>query len=243
MENHRPTDGKMMKIAPEVFSLFPDYCRGVLVGMHLVNGESPQALVELLRKEENVLRQRLSGADLNEEARLASWREAYRTLGIKPTKFRPSIDGMVRRVMQGGEIPSINCLVDIGNLFSLRFLLPVGSHAIDCLQTGMELRLAEGDESFTGFGSDTAEQPEKGEIIFTDGKQVMTRRWTWRQANHTLTLPSSTAVEFNIDGLPPVTQKEVEMICVQLAETASEFCGGEYRYELLTSAHPILFLR
>ncbi len=237
MKSSSSLSPKKMKIAPEVFALFPGYCRGVIVGTGVTNSTSPAGLIALLRKEEEQLQQRLAGADLNEVQRLAVWREAYRLLGVKPTKYRPSIDSLVRRVMQGGEIPLINCLVDIGNLYSLRYLLPVGGHAIDTLFTGMELRPATGDEQFFPFGSEEIEQPEKGEIIFTDGDLVMTRRWTWRQAKHTLSLPSTTAVEFNIDGLPPVNKEEVEQVCIQLAQTAAEFCGGEYRFEVLTPDH------
>jgi DNA/RNA-binding domain of Phe-tRNA-synthetase-like protein len=221
-------------IAEEIFARFPNYVRGVVIATGVRNGISPDELVVSLRKEEQVLRQKISLEEIALHPRLESWREAYRQTGVKPNKYRPSIDAMVRRVLQGNEIPSINTLVDIGNLFSLRYILPVGGHAIDVLHNEMALRLAAGSEVFYPFGSDSAEHPDPGEIIFTDGELVMTRRWTWRQANHTLTLQTTTAIEINIDALPPFPIDKVGQICADIAETLKTFCGGEAYFEILS---------
>ncbi len=61
---------------------------------------------------------------------------------------------------------------------------------------------------------------------------------SWREANHTLTLPETTAIEFNVDGLPPVAPAEVEQACAELQELVRRFCGGQLRRELLTQIHP-----
>jgi DNA/RNA-binding domain of Phe-tRNA-synthetase-like protein len=61
---------------------------------------------------------------------------------------------------------------------------------------------------------------------------------TWRQANHTLTLPETRAIKFNVDGLPPVPSAEVEQSCGEILELVRRFCGGQARQELLTEAHP-----
>ncbi|HEN20934.1 MAG TPA: cytoplasmic protein, partial [Desulfobacteraceae bacterium] len=170
-----------------------------------------------------------------EHPRISSWREAYRSFGAKPAKFRPSMEAMARRVLHNQEIPPINTLVDIGNAVSLRHIIPVGGHAIDVIDGNIFLRKANGDEKFIPFGSDEVESPLPGEIIFTEGENVLTRRWTWRQANHTLLVKTTSAVEFNIDGLPPVTIGEVEDACREISELIERFCGGHARYEIMTA--------
>ncbi len=55
----------------------------------------------------------------------------FSPLGIKPSEFRSSIEAMARRVLRGNELPAINALVDIGNLISLRYIIPAGGHALD----------------------------------------------------------------------------------------------------------------
>lgn len=229
-------------IDDDVFRRFAGYTRGVVLAYDVENGDSPAELTELLREAESSIRERLSLDELATHPRIASWREAYRSFGANPGKFRSSIEAMTRRVLRGQELPSINTLVDLGNVFSLRHLLPTGGHAIDVLKEDICLRPATGDEIFVPFGADQSEHPEPGEIIFAEGTTVLTRRWSWRQAKHTLTLPTTRAIEFNVDGLPPVTQEEVESICAKLAEMVKRFCSGRTRCDLLTSDNPRMAL-
>jgi len=125
---------------------------------------------------------------------------------------------------------------------SLRHLVPVGGHAIDVVEDNIELRLASGGEDFIPFGSDELEHPLPGEIIFAEWNIVLTRRWTWRQANHTLTLLGTRAIEFNVDGLPPVPAAQIEQACKEIIELVEQFCGGATRYEILAQTHPRLML-
>ena len=144
---------------------------------------------------------------------------------------------MARRVLKNQKIPSINKLVDIGNVISLRHLVPAGGHAVDVVAQDIALRRAKGEESFVPFGSSEAESPLPGEIVFVEGNRVLTRRWTWRQANHTLLVSATRAVEFNVDGLPPVSMEEVDEICRELAGLVEQYCGGRTRYEILTAGN------
>ena len=218
-------DAYRYSISEKIFSHFPGYVRGVVVAHEVTNGPSPPELVNLLREAEESVRSRLSLEQVAEEPRIKTWRDAYRAFGAKPSEYRSSVEAMARRVLRGDALPSINALVDIGNVISLRYLVPAGSHAIDVLQGDIEVRVATGHEDFLAFGSTELEHPQPGEVIFVEGDVVLTRRWTWRQAEHTLTLPETTAVEFNVDGLPPVTLDEVAGASAE-AENSSGASAG-----------------
>jgi DNA/RNA-binding domain of Phe-tRNA-synthetase-like protein len=230
------------RVYPEVFDKFPNFLRGVVLGFDLRNGTTPAELAAMLRFEEAAVRAKLPSDALNEHPRLKNWREAFRSLGIKPTEFRPSIEAMVRRVVKGDSLPLINTLVDIGNLISLRYMVPAGGHSMDNLTGNISLRPALGTEDFTAFGSTTCEHPDIGEIIFVEGNTVLTRRWVWRQGNHTLLVPETASVEINIDALPPVAYAEVDQICREVCGLVERFCGGAARYEILSAAHPEMSL-
>lgn len=225
-------------IDDEIFARFPGYARGVVLAYDVVNGESPGEVVSLLREAEASVRQKLNIEIIVEHPRIRSWREAYRSFGARPADFRSSIEAMARRALRNDPLPSINTLVDIGNAVSLRHLVPTGGHAIDVLTQDISLRPAKGDETFTAFGSEQDETPQPGEIIFAEGNTVLTRRWTWRQAKHSLTLRETRAIEYNVDGLPPIPVSEVDEICRQVMDLIRRFCGGRARYEILTREHP-----
>ncbi len=71
---------------------------------------------------------------------------------------------------------------------------------------------------------------------------MLTRRWSWRQANHSLTLPASKIIEFNIDGVPPVSMDEVEVVAKDMFELVERFCGGELSVQYITLDNPSISL-
>lgn len=227
-----------LTIAGELFEAFPQYVRGVVVAREVQNGPSPEELTALLREGEEKVRRTLGTANPAEHPRIKAWREAYRKTGVKPAEFRSSIEAMARRAVKGQELPSINAVVDIGNILSLRHLVPVGGHSLDEVTEDIRLRPATGEEVFVPFGETEEERPLPGEIIFAEGNTVLTRRWTWRQANHTLTLPESRSLEINVDGLPPVTREEVDEICAEMEELLARFCGGTFRRQIVSAENP-----
>jgi DNA/RNA-binding domain of Phe-tRNA-synthetase-like protein len=224
-------------ISAEIFEKYPGYARGVVLAFGVHNGPSPEKLVQLLREAEAYAREHAILETLAEHPRIKPWREAYKAFGAKPSEYRSSIEAMTRRALRGDLLPSINALVDIGNIVSLQHLVPVGGHSMDELTQDITLRLANGAETFVPFGSIEVEHPLPGEVIFVEGSRVLTRRWTWRQANYSLTLPETASIEINIDRLPPVELEEVHAIASQVMGLIEEFCGGRMRYEILTDHH------
>lgn len=230
--------GRTYTISTDIHDRFPGYVRGVVLAYGLANGPASPKLTDLLRQAEASVRERLDLESLTAHPRIASWREAFKAQGIKPNEFRSSVEAMVRRALRSQPLPSINALVDLGNALSLKHLVPVGSHAIDVVKGHLALRPATGTETFVAFGSEETEHPAPGEIILAEDDTVLVRRWSWRQATHTLTLPETTAIEFNVDGLPPVSREEVAAICEEVMALIRTHCGGTLRCELLTKDHP-----
>lgn len=231
-----------IKISAEVFAKFPTYRRGIVIAHGINNGSSPDELIADLREAENALCAQLTPENIASHPKIESWREAYRSLGVKPTEFRPSMEALVRRVLKRDPLPAISKIVDLGNLVSIRNLVPIGAHAIDLLTADMDLRIATGDEIFEPFGTDIVEHPNPSEIIFAEGNTVLTRRWTWRQSKHTLILPETTAVEFNVDALPPVSDREVERIFGEITALVQKYCGGNVRHGILSKDNPVIKL-
>jgi DNA/RNA-binding domain of Phe-tRNA-synthetase-like protein len=226
-----------------IFGMFPGYCRGVVLAFDIRIADSPAELLSMLRDAEKALHNLVNADDPASHPRINSWREAYRLFGAKPAKFRSSIEGMVRRVLNGNELPTINTVVDIGNILSLKYIITAGAHAIDVVKGDISLTRATGEESFTPFGTDITEQTEPGEIIFTEGNNCLVRRWSWRQAEHTSMKSSTTAFEMNIDGMPPVTRDETERICIEAVDLIKRFCGGKVSYTILDRDNPNMELK
>ena len=71
------------------------------------------------------MRNRIGETPLSQIPSLAAWRSVFRGFGLDPTQYRGAAEALLRRLTKKGEIPSVNTLVDIGNLVSIRYALPV----------------------------------------------------------------------------------------------------------------------
>ena len=224
-------------IDPAIFELSPGYRRGVLLAQALRNGPSSTALIEALRAAETGVRGDVQGNPA-EHPRIAAWREAYRRFGARPSDFRASVEALVRRVLRGDALPSINALVDIGNVISLRYLMPIGAHPVPTGSEPLRLRLSAPGDRFAPPDGGAAESPERGEVVFAQGATVLTRRWTWRQSALTLTLPETSAVFFNLDALAVVPDEVLATAARELEQLVREHCGGRFESVVLGFAQP-----
>ena len=187
--------------APEIVERFAGIVGGVLLADGVRNGPSPPDLAEAFAAEQRAVLERLGDTPLSEVPSLSAWRRAFRAFGVDPTAYRSAAEALLRRLTKQGSIPSINSLVDIGNLVSIRYALPVAMFDVASIIGGLTVRLADGDESFTDLGSGATERPEPGEVIFIDeAGHVAARRWCWRQSADSASSASTTSVLVTIEG-------------------------------------------
>jgi DNA/RNA-binding domain of Phe-tRNA-synthetase-like protein len=234
------------KLMPEtrvdnlIFEKFPSFRRGIVIARKMNNrGASPQL--------ESLLNEALATAaagpiDLTADPRTAAWNEAYRELGCNPKKFPPAHLALLKRVQKpGASIPFINKAVAIMNDNSIRSVLPVGGD--DLLRAGdiLELRFADGGELFTPLNDpERAEHPDPGEIIYVvaETREVMCRRWNWRNGFKTRITAETQAMVMNIDGLGEDSQKRAVAVRDHVARMLEQYCEAEVETGLLTPSEP-----
>jgi DNA/RNA-binding domain of Phe-tRNA-synthetase-like protein len=147
---------------------FPTVVGGVIHATGVHNAPTPQELATAFRDETVMAHNRIGRTPLSELPTLAAWRKVFRGFGVDPTQYRSAAEALLRRLMKQGEIPSIGTLVDLANLVSVRYALPVAVFDWRGIEGGMTVRLADGDEKWADLGSSHAEHPEPGEVIFAD---------------------------------------------------------------------------
>ncbi|MEP6501691.1 MAG: phenylalanine--tRNA ligase beta subunit-related protein [Betaproteobacteria bacterium] len=223
-------------IAPDIFAAHPGYCRGIVVVSNARNDGHGAMIQAELRREEDRLRERVPAGDVASWPPVAAWREAYREFGAKVSEHRSSIEAMTRRVVRPDRLPSINPLVDIGNLVSLRYSLPAGVHPLPDSDAIIALRLAASGDVFAPADGSPVEFAPAGEVVFAQDHAILTRRWTWRQAAGTQTLRDTRAAFFNVDGLPPITRGDVESAMRDIEQLVREHTGGRVVFKTVLTA-------
>lgn len=66
----------------------------------------------------------LSMESLGEDAVVAACRRLFRAAGCDPTRYRPSSEALLRRVLKGENLPAIHPLVDLNNCLSVALRVP-----------------------------------------------------------------------------------------------------------------------
>ena len=109
----------------DILERYPNLVGGVIVAHGVTNGASPAALLDAYHAEQQATLARIGATPLSQIESLAAWRSVFRSFGVDPTQIRSACEALLRRLTKQGDIPSINMLVDIGNLVSIRYGLPV----------------------------------------------------------------------------------------------------------------------
>jgi len=128
---------------------------------------SPCTDKALSRAEESI-RERFRGdpSGLRGDPRVATYRKTMWRLGFDPTKIRPSMEALARRVVRGKRVPRINCIVDAGNAVSLSYLVPVGLYDIEKIRADtLYFTLLDGEAVFEPIGG--------GEKVLAPGTPVL----------------------------------------------------------------------
>jgi DNA/RNA-binding domain of Phe-tRNA-synthetase-like protein len=187
--------------APEIVERFSSVVGGVIHATGLTNGPTPPELLTAFEAEQAAVIARIGDTPLSELPSLAAWRRTFRAFGVDPTGYRSAAESLLRRLTKQGSIPSINALVDLGNLVSIRYGLPVAIFDQSAATGGTTVRFATGAERFTDLGSGESEMPEAGEVIFVDeAGLVSARRWCWRQSAEGASGLTTTEVLVTVEG-------------------------------------------
>ena len=186
---------------PQITARFPTIVGGVIHAVGVSNGPAPAALAQAFEAEQAAALARIGSTPLSELPSLAAWRRAFRSFGVDPTAYRSAAEALLRRLTKQGSIPSINALVDLGNLVSIRYALPVAVFDQRAMTGGTTVRYATGAETFLDLGSGERESPEPGEVIFADEAGLISaRRWCWRQSAESASGPTTTGVLVTVEG-------------------------------------------
>ena len=216
-------------VEEKVFEALPTACFGVVVARGIDNRSVDPRPQALLQQSIAVIEEKFAAAKAKEAAEIVLYREAFQKLGMNPNKFMSSIEAIASRIEKKKGFPSINPVVDLGNAMSIKYLLPMGAHDIDAASGDIQVRFSRQGDQFTPFGETAAEILEAGELIYSAGERVKTRRWIWRQSEEGKVTEASRNVFFPIDGFVDHNLSRVITARDELAELLAQIFGCEVK--------------
>lgn len=190
---------------------YPKIRAAVIHATGLTNGPSPSGLLDEYRAEQRAAARRLEETTIAELPSIAAWRRVFADFGVKPTRHRNAAEALLRRLNKHDDVPAISTLVDIGNLVSIRYAMPVAAFDRANIAGSITVRFATGSELFTDLGSSADVHPEPGEVVFVDEDDVVcARRWCWRQSAGSSTGPTTNEALILVEGHHDTAGRDVE---------------------------------
>lgn len=148
---------------------------GVTFGMVTINGVTVRERDERLWRQIEALclqQGREFVLDrLSEYEQITSVRGLQKSFGFDPTRYRPSSEALLRRVLKGQGLYQINSAVDVNNLCSLEYLLPMCIYDLRHVVGQVVVRVGEPGEEYPGIGRQVFQAAHK--VIIADDSGIM----------------------------------------------------------------------
>ena len=144
-----------LKVSPEMHSVCPEFV-GACITANISNTPYSADLWAEIDALGSDYRATLTTESLKSMMSIQATRRIYKLCGKDPSRYRPSGEALVRRVLQGKKLYQIDTLVDLINLASMKYGYSIGAFDADkfCGDT-LTLGIGRDGEPYEGIGRGT----------------------------------------------------------------------------------------
>jgi DNA/RNA-binding domain of Phe-tRNA-synthetase-like protein len=187
----------IVRCSPEFFDMFPEASihGAIFDQVNFFSGE----VAEIWKNQaQQSVRDSGTGPDpLIELSPIKEWREAFQIFGLKPSKYRSSIEQLFRRALKGDIIQTGLPLVNLYCYISLIQMVPMGGYDLRSVRGDISVRMATAGEEFTAIGARLPIKCDPGVVVYSDEAGIICWGWNHRDSARTcLDADSRTAIFF-----------------------------------------------
>lgn len=142
-------------------------------------------------------------------------------------KKRPSPEALLRRIVVGKPLYTINTAVDAYNLSVVESGIGLGGFNLDAVSEPVVLRFSRQGEKMHLLGDDTDTTLREGQLVYADATQPITVDVNYRDIDATKITEKTKNVILFADGAPGLSEDKVISALKNGAKYIKEFAGGE----------------
>src|SRR4030042_2088561 len=105
-----------------------------------------------IEKSLTCIRDTLKKNDISKIPAIQKAREAYKTIGKDPSRYRLSAEALLRRILQGKGLYKVNNAIDILNIISIKSGISIGGYDADRIQGEIVLSTVNENEEYYAIG-------------------------------------------------------------------------------------------
>lgn len=132
-----------------------DKCNKVAIGSieaQVTIKEENKELWEFIDKKAKEIQDKVPVKQISKIKNISDSREAYKSFGKDPSRYRLSSEALYRRITRGLGLYRVNNVVDINNLVSLQSAYSVGTYDLDKVKGDIHFTIADEGETYVGIG-------------------------------------------------------------------------------------------
>jgi DNA/RNA-binding domain of Phe-tRNA-synthetase-like protein len=219
-----------LKVERELRKRFPDICAlvGRVEGVRV--GKSEEKLKKFAEEIYKEVRRSYNLESLKDVPIFRAYRDFFWRVGMDPTKVRPAAEALIRRILAGKPIPSVNNVVDAYNLASIKTCIALAAFDEAQLKGELTMRFAREGEEFLGIGMKRPMKLSGREVVVADGEKLVAV-YPYRDSDLSKVVESTKNVLLLICGVPGIGWEVLAQAGEVALEYITEFCGGEAKRE------------
>lgn len=219
-----------MKISVDkaVFDKIGNLKIGVLVVKNIDNTKKYKELDKLLKQVVRLAKDMCVKKTYKRHALIINWKSVFNNIKIK---HHSAIEDLVHHILKNKTVKSDNMLKDLCTFYSLKTMFPVSSDDLDKIEGDIRVHFSTGKENFKT-------KLIKGEILLSDNKKVVARRFSWQTNELTQLTKETKNALITIDALPPVTKTELKKYLFEFSALLRMYSRGKVKFFVLSKKKP-----
>ena len=122
---------------------------------------SSKEMLHVLSQQQNTICEKWTLTSYRQNQHILETRQAFKKLGIDPSRYRPAQEALFRKILKGENISSINTAVDVNNLLSLKYQWAMGIYDLDKIQGALEIKIGSPGEKYDALNGRTINACQK----------------------------------------------------------------------------------
>lgn len=185
-------------------------------------------LEELKKRKQEEIRNKIHSLDEVKNLRVfRAYRDFYWRVGIDPTKTRPAGEALIRRILSGRDLPTINTLVDSYNIASAESFVAIAAFDLSAIsRDSLFMRKARKGESFLGIGMEQEITLSGIEVVIEDEKRdELIAAYPYRDSDASKVTESTHEALMMMCGVPGISDEDLEVARMLTKKYAEDYCA------------------
>ena len=202
---------------------------GLKIKFVVIEGIDNHKTSSFLDKKDELLNKLINDyKDLNidEDKILSGFHKIHENGEISKRKNTPASENLIRSLIERDTFYSINPIVDIYNIISIKSKLCLGAHDIDKVSGNVTLRFHNGSETFIPVGDGTIHKVKLNEYSYIDDNNDILCRLEVRQVEKTKVTEDTKNVFYIVEGNMETPSEYLNEVCEEIIRVTTNDLGG-----------------